>query len=82
MCCNIQRRLALYKVEYNIFPRHKQNCRRSENFWLTLLGAVFLSPVAQQLEAKKACFQGEEEGFLWKGQCGLRIRAIPGPSRE
>lgn len=58
------------------FHRQRQNCRHSENFWLTLLDAVFLSLVAQQLEAKEPGFQGEEESFLWKGQHGLQIGGI------
>lgn len=60
-----------------IFPRAQaEHCRHRENFWLTLLEAVFLSPVAQQLEAKKPGFQGQEESFLRKRQRGLQMRGI------
>lgn len=80
MSGSVQRRLSLCKVDIILSShKHQQNCRHSENFCLTLLDVVFLRLVAQQLEAKKPGFQGEEESFVEKEQYGLHIRHSQGP---
>ena len=80
MSGSVQRRLSLCKVDIILSShKHQQNCRHSENFCLTLLDVVFFRLVAQQLEAKKPGFQGEEESFLEKEQYGLQIRHSQGP---
>ena len=80
MSGSVQRRPSLCKVDIILSShKHQQNCRHSENFCLTVLDVVFLHLVAQQLEAEKPGFQGEEESFLGKEQYGLQIGHSQGP---